>query len=223
MACLQIYTGKVSKERGKEHATKHISFAPDPGSLGKPIPAVYGGAPARSQRKPPPHVMDYTVKAGVRPSSQVGSTPTVASSVTYQMPFDCICRPFLTCRQHIHGGAFRDVTALTALACLLTIDAATRHVLLTHISCPITITCGAGVLTISYTTAVQADYSTRGGSQFAGGMTSQVASALAAARVADRSVHGAGDASIRYGRAHFAPSQEGFAQQFGPYAGAWPS
>ena len=80
-ACLQIYTGKASKERGKEHATKHISFAPDTGSLGKPIPAVYGGAPARSQRKPPPHVMDYTVKAGVRPSSQVGSTPMVAPFV----------------------------------------------------------------------------------------------------------------------------------------------
>ena len=91
-----------------------------------------------------------------------------------------------------------------------------------YISHPITIACGAAVLPISYTAAVQADYSTRGGSQFAGGMTSQVASALAAARVADRSVHGAGDASIRYGRAHFAPSQEGFAQQFGPYAGVWP-
>lgn len=63
------------------------------------------------------------------------------------------------------------------------------------------------------------DYSARGGSQYNGGMTSQVASALAAARNLDRSQHGPGDASIRYGRAHFAPSQEGFAQQFGPYAG----
>lgn len=132
-ACLQIYTGKASKERGKEHATKHISFAPDPGSLGKPIPAVYGGAPARSQRRrPPPHVMDYTVKAGVRPSSQVCSTPTLASLVTHQMPFDCIiCRPFLTGGQHTHGGAFCGVTALTALACLLTRDAATAQILLT--------------------------------------------------------------------------------------------
>ena len=77
-ACLQIYTGKASKERGKEHATKHISFAPDTGSLGKPIPAVYGGPQARS-RRPPPHVMDYTVKAGVRPSSQVRHTSVVAS------------------------------------------------------------------------------------------------------------------------------------------------
>ena len=64
------------------------------------------------------------------------------------------------------------------------------------------------------------DYSARGGTQYNGGMTSQVASALAAARNLDRSQHGPGDASIRYGRAHFAPSQEGFAQQFGPYAGA---
>ena len=54
------------------------------------------------------------------------------------------------------------------------------------------------------------------------GMTSQVASALAAARNADRSQHGpvSADASVRFGRAHFAPSQEGFAAQFGPYAGA---
>ena len=54
------------------------------------------------------------------------------------------------------------------------------------------------------------------------GMTSQVASALAAARSADRSQHGpvSADASVRFGRAHFAPSQEGFAAQFGPYAGA---
>jgi hypothetical protein len=53
-------------------------------------------------------------------------------------------------------------------------------------------------------------------------MTSQVASALAAARNADRSQHGpaSADASVRFGRAHFAPSQEGFAAQFGPYAGA---
>ena len=76
--CLQIYAGKASKERGKEHATKHISIAPDAGSLGKPIPAAYGGPQARS-RRPPPHVMDYTVKAGVRPSSQVSSTIVVAS------------------------------------------------------------------------------------------------------------------------------------------------
>jgi len=63
------------------------------------------------------------------------------------------------------------------------------------------------------------DYSTRAGTQYSGGMTSQVASALAAARSLDRSHHGPGDASVRYGRAHFASSQEGFAQQFGPYAG----
>ena len=93
MACLQIYTGKASKERGKEQATKHISFAPDTGSLGKPIPAVYGGAPVRSQRRPPPHVMDYTVKAGVRPSSQARRMPMVAPFVTHQMPSDCTCRP----------------------------------------------------------------------------------------------------------------------------------
>ena len=67
------------------------------------------------------------------------------------------------------------------------------------------------------------DYSARAGTQYSGGMTSQVASALAAARSMDRSQHGPGDASIRYGRAHFAPSQEGFAQQFGPYAGAAPT
>ena len=66
------------------------------------------------------------------------------------------------------------------------------------------------------------DYSARAGTQYSGGMTSQVASALAAARSLARSQHGPGDASIRYGRAHFAPSQEGFAQQFGPYAGALP-
>lgn len=60
----------------------------------------------------------------------------------------------------------------------------------------------------------------------AGQMTSQVAAALAAARNADRSQRGAahyhaaaGDASVRFGQAHFAQTQEGFARQFGPYAG----
>ena len=58
-----------------------------------------------------------------------------------------------------------------------------------------------------------------------GKMTSQVAAALAAARSADRSQRGppgpgAGDASVRFGQAHFATTQEGFARQFGPYAGA---
>ena len=72
----------------------------------------------------------------------------------------------------------------------------------------------------------------------AGQMTSQVAAALAAARNADRSQHAGtaaaaagaaagaggkphvGDASVRFGRAHTAASPEGFAQRFGPYAGA---
>lgn len=63
------------------------------------------------------------------------------------------------------------------------------------------------------------DYSVK-----AGRMTSQVAAALAAARNADRSQRGAprpaaGDASVRFGQAHFAHTQEGFAKQFGPYAG----
>jgi len=63
----------------------------------------------------------------------------------------------------------------------------------------------------------------------AGQMTSQVAAALAAARNADRSQRGAahyqqyhaaaGDASVRFGQAHFAQTQEGFARHFGPYAG----
>jgi hypothetical protein len=74
-----------------------------------------------------------------------------------------------------------------------------------------------------------ADYSVRGGGQ----MTSQVAAALAAARSADRSQHAgtaalgamgtarsAGDASVRFGAAHVASSSDGFAAQFGPYAGA---
>ena len=55
------------KPAGKAQATKHISFAPEvPDFQGKHIPAVYGG-PQASRRPPPPHVMDYTVKAGVRP------------------------------------------------------------------------------------------------------------------------------------------------------------
>ncbi|CAL5228517.1 g11669 [Coccomyxa viridis] len=131
----QVYSARASRDRGKAQATKHISFAPETQDIGKPIPAVYGGSPAQQRQRPPPHVMDYTVKAGIRPTS------------------------------------------------------------------PAT------------------DYSTRAGTQYNGGMTSQVASACAAARNLDRSQHGPGDASIRYGRAHFAPSQEGFAQQFGPYAG----
>jgi hypothetical protein len=54
------------KPGGKSRATKHLSFAPEVQEFqGKHIPAVYGG-PAAS-RRPPPHVMDYTVKAGVRP------------------------------------------------------------------------------------------------------------------------------------------------------------
>lgn len=57
----------------------------------------------------------------------------------------------------------------------------------------------------------------------AGGMTSQAAAALAAARFADRSQRGpqrsVGDASVRFGNAHVAHTQEGFAQHFGPYAG----
>ena len=54
------------KPAGKSQATKHISFAPEVQDFqGKHIPAVYGGPQA--SRRPPPHVMDYTVKAGVRP------------------------------------------------------------------------------------------------------------------------------------------------------------
>ena len=54
------------KPAGKAQATKHISFAPEVQEFqGKHIPAVYGGPQA--SRRPPPHVMDYTVKAGVRP------------------------------------------------------------------------------------------------------------------------------------------------------------
>lgn len=76
---------------------------------------------------------------------------------------------------------------------------------------------------------VQGDYTVKSGQ-----MTSAVAAALAAARNANRSQHAGtaaaaavgglapgrvGDASVRFGRAHVATS-EGFAQQFGPYAGA---
>ena len=72
---LQVYSGRASKERAKANATKHISFAPEaPCEMGKPIPAVYGGSPQQQRGKPPPHVMDYTVKAGVRPSSQVSTS-----------------------------------------------------------------------------------------------------------------------------------------------------
>lgn len=72
---------------------------------------------------------------------------------------------------------------------------------------------------------VQAPTGTPDYSVKAGKMTSQVAAALAAARTADRSQRGpagpgAGDASVRFGQAHFATTQEGFARQFGPYAGA---
>ena len=71
--CVQVYSSKASRGRGKAQATKHISFAPGTQDVGKPIPAVYGGSPAQQRQRPPPHVMDYTVKAGIRPSSQVRS------------------------------------------------------------------------------------------------------------------------------------------------------
>ncbi|BDA51003.1 probable protein phosphatase 2C 5 at N-terminal half [Coccomyxa sp. Obi] len=139
-----VYSGMVpSKERSKAQATRHISFAPAEenaaADLGKPIPAAFGGRPQPSPRRPPPDVMDYTVKAGMRPTHAPSGTP---------------------------------------------------------------------------------DYSVK-----AGKMTSQVAAALAAARTADRSQRGppaaaAGDASVRFGQAHFATTQEGFARQFGPYAGS---
>ncbi|CAL8466137.1 g5673 [Coccomyxa elongata] len=139
-----VYSGMApSKERSKSQATRHISFAPAEenaaADLGKPIPAAFGGRPQPSPRRPPPDVMDYTVKAGMRPSHAPSGTP---------------------------------------------------------------------------------DYSVK-----AGKMTSQVAAALAAARTADRSQRGpaapgAGDASVRFGQAHFATTQEGFARQFGPYAGS---
>lgn len=72
---MQVYSARASKDRGKAQATKHISFAPEAQDVGKPIPAVYGGSPAqqRQRQRPPPHVMDYTVKAGMRPLSQVRS------------------------------------------------------------------------------------------------------------------------------------------------------
>ena len=68
-----VYSGMVpSKERSKAQATRHISFAPAEknaaADMGKPIPAVFGGRPQPSPRRPPPDVMDYTVKAGVRPA-----------------------------------------------------------------------------------------------------------------------------------------------------------
>ena len=68
---VQVYTARASKDRGKAQATKHISFAPEVADVGKPIHPVYGGSPAQQRKRPPPHVMDYTVKAGIRPSSPV--------------------------------------------------------------------------------------------------------------------------------------------------------
>jgi hypothetical protein len=69
-----FYTGASapSKEHSKAQATRHISFAPEADNgvadLGKPIPAAFGGRPKRAARQPHPDVMDYTVKAGVRPA-----------------------------------------------------------------------------------------------------------------------------------------------------------
>lgn len=68
-----VYSGIVpSKERSKAQATRHISFAPAEenaaADMAKPIPAAFGGRPQPSPRRPPPEVMDYTVKAGVRPA-----------------------------------------------------------------------------------------------------------------------------------------------------------
>ena len=71
LACAQVYSARASRDRGKAQATKHISFAPETQDIGKPIPAVYGGSPAEQRQRPPPHVMDYTVKAGIRPTSPV--------------------------------------------------------------------------------------------------------------------------------------------------------
>ena len=68
---MQVYSARPSRDRGKAQATKHISFAPETQDIGKPIPAVYGGTPAQQRQRPPPHVMDYTVKAGIRPTSPV--------------------------------------------------------------------------------------------------------------------------------------------------------
>ncbi len=76
-------------KRGPSHfvpnvqATRHISFAPPPpeenagADMGKPIPAAYGGRPAPSPRRPHQDVMDYTVKAGVRPSHVRGPSPAM--------------------------------------------------------------------------------------------------------------------------------------------------
>lgn len=66
-----VYSGGVgvaSKERDRAQATKHISFAPGTADMAKPIPAAYGGPQQPSPRRPSADVMDYTVKAGVRPS-----------------------------------------------------------------------------------------------------------------------------------------------------------
>ncbi len=81
-----VYSGMApSKERSKSQATRHISFAPAEenaaADLGKPIPAAFGGRPKQPPQRPPPDVMDYTVKAGVRPAHVRTCTfpPTVSN------------------------------------------------------------------------------------------------------------------------------------------------